>query len=49
MGGAVERLSDKERERLGVLLAEGAPAWRVHRESVAVGDPAGDQRVAAAT
>ena len=28
----VERLSDKERERLGELLAEGAPAWRMHRE-----------------
>jgi IS30 family transposase len=28
----VERLSDKERERLGELLAEGAPAWRMHQE-----------------
>jgi IS30 family transposase len=28
----VERLSEKERERLGELLAEGAPAWRMHQE-----------------
>jgi hypothetical protein len=28
----MERLSDKERERLGELLAEGAPAWRMHQE-----------------
>jgi hypothetical protein len=28
----VERISDKERERLGELLAEGAPAWRMHQE-----------------
>jgi IS30 family transposase len=28
----VERLSDRERERLVELLAEGAPAWRMHQE-----------------
>jgi IS30 family transposase len=28
----VERLVDKERERLGELLAEGASAWRMHQE-----------------
>ena len=28
----MERLSDKERERLGELLAKGAPAWRMHQE-----------------
>ena len=28
----MERLSDKERERLAELLAEGAPAWRMHQE-----------------
>ena len=28
----MERLSDRERERLVELLAEGAPAWRMHQE-----------------
>ncbi len=28
----MERLSDKERGRLGELLAEGAPAWRMRQE-----------------
>ena len=28
----MERLSDKERARLAELVAEGAPAWRMHQE-----------------
>ena len=28
----MERLSDRERERIAELLAEGAPAWRLHQE-----------------
>ncbi|HZA88099.1 MAG TPA: IS30 family transposase [Acidimicrobiales bacterium] len=28
----MERLSDRERQRLVELLAEGAPAWRMHQE-----------------
>src|SRR5205823_15080645 len=28
----MERWSDRERERLVELLAEGAPAWRMHQE-----------------
>ena len=28
----MDRLSDRERERLAELVAEGAPAWRMHQE-----------------
>jgi hypothetical protein len=28
----MDRISDPERRRIAELLAEGAPAWQLHRE-----------------
>ena len=28
----MDRISDAERQRIAELLAEGAPAWRLHKE-----------------